>query len=131
MNLRRGGEGGCLPGEGNPFFGRKHSDEAKMKISLAGTKLIHTPEAKAKIAKAGKGRVCHDETRRKRSIACKGKQQKHSTETVAKREAAKCRAILINDILYPSITQAAALLELGRNKIYQMLKSNKAHYWKP
>ena len=70
-----------LSRENNPFYGKKHSEESKQKISKArkghpshlpmlGKK--HSEETKQKISSGGKGRVVSDETKKKISKARKG-----------------------------------------------------------
>lgn len=45
----------CTKGERNPMFGRKHSEEAKQKISLINTGRHHTEESKRKLSEAFSG----------------------------------------------------------------------------
>jgi len=67
--------------ENNPFYGKKHSEESKQKISksnksrpshmpMLGKK--HSEESKRKISSGGKGRVVSDEAKQKMSEAKKG-----------------------------------------------------------
>ncbi len=76
-------------GKEHPFYGKKHTDFTKNKISVSKIGQTHTKEAKIKISEAGKGRVPSNkgipnsiETRRKISEKNKGK--KVSDETKAK-----------------------------------------------
>lgn len=45
----------CTKGERNPMFGRRHSEEAKQKISLINTGRHHTEESKRKLSEAFSG----------------------------------------------------------------------------
>lgn len=42
-------------GKGNPFFGRQHTDESKLRISLGGKGIKKTQEAKQKMSETKKG----------------------------------------------------------------------------
>lgn len=50
VNGTDGGEGTCLPGEKNGFFGKKHTPESRAKMSIKGRK--HSPESR--LAKVGR-----------------------------------------------------------------------------
>jgi hypothetical protein len=67
-------------GEGNPFYGKKHSDETKKKIKetfekngypMSGKK--HSEETKLKMSKRSKGRRHTEESKKKLSDSHKGK----------------------------------------------------------
>lgn len=62
-----------LSGEGNPFYGRFHTDETKQKMSNAAKGRSVSDETKCKISKSSKGRLVSTETRQKLSLALKGK----------------------------------------------------------
>lgn len=59
---------------GNKYFiGNKHSEETKLKMSLAHKGYTHSEEAKRKISESHIGKKHSEETRRKLSIAHKGR----------------------------------------------------------
>ena len=66
---------GKYVGEDASFFGRKHSEETKCKISQKNKGKIVSDEAKDKIYKANKGKIVTEECRRKISEAKKGKKR--------------------------------------------------------
>ena len=68
-------------GENNNFYGRKHSEETRRKMSLVHYELEfkHSEETKHKIAESKKGKLRSEETKMKVSIARIG--QKRSKET--------------------------------------------------
>lgn len=85
FNFTKGGDG-VGSGENNPMFGKKHSEEARRRISEAkkGKKLSEETKRKISEAKSGEnhpmyGKKIPKETRRKISKARKGKI--HSEET--------------------------------------------------
>lgn len=74
------------PGEKNPFYGRKHTEESKAKISAA----------KAGKPSPNRGKITSEEVKAKISVAMKGNKiwlgRRHSDETRAKlSQAAKLR----------------------------------------
>lgn len=81
-------------GKDNPFYGKKHSEEAKIKMSKAKSGKNHpnygkkrSEETKRKISKANSGKKLLEKTKRKLSEAKSGK--KHSEETKRKMSEAK------------------------------------------
>ena len=60
-------------GENHPMYGKKHTEEAKAKISAAGKGRQFSDETRAKISAATKGRKLSNEWCTKISIAGKGK----------------------------------------------------------
>ena len=66
---------GKLIGILHPFYGKKHTDEAKRKISIAGKRLTHTDEAKRKISETGKGKIISLAQRRKISNTLTGRKR--------------------------------------------------------
>ena len=72
-NMTRGGE--CLFGEDNPFYGKHHTEETKIKISELSKQRTkdknhfygrhHTEETKQKISKANSGRKYSEEQKQK------------------------------------------------------------------
>ena len=72
-------------GDKNPFFGKKHTEEARTKISKAATGRKISDAHKDAVREASKRRICSKETREKLSKARKG--HKHSDETKAKLSA--------------------------------------------
>lgn len=77
----------------NPFYGKRHTDETRKKISEANKGRTHAPfseEHRRKISETLKGHTFSDESRRKMSEAKKGK---HLTEETKKKmsEAQKRR----------------------------------------
>ena len=51
--------------ETNPFFGKKHTEEARRKMSLAATGRVLTEEHKRKIGEASKRRAMTEASRRR------------------------------------------------------------------
>lgn len=52
-------------GENAPHYGKKHSEEAKIKMSKSQTGRKHTAETRDKISKSHKGKIISEETRKK------------------------------------------------------------------
>lgn len=75
-NLTTGGDG--LSGA---------TEETRRKLSILNKGRKHTDEAKEKISKAGKGRIVSEETRKKKSISMMGKL--HSIESILKMSVSK------------------------------------------
>lgn len=80
VNIANGGDGGSLPGEDSPFYGKHLSEEHRRKISesLKGTEGTwkgkqRSEETKRKLSEVNKGKHLSDETKRKMSEAHKGK----------------------------------------------------------
>ena len=73
---------GMYRGKNNPFYGKKHSKEARARISMARKGKTLSAETRAKISAKGKGRKVSEETRARIGRARKGR--KHSAETKAK-----------------------------------------------
>ena len=63
-------------GEGNPFYGKHHSDETKEKYFIGENNPMygkhHTDESKYKISEANKCKIVSDDTRNKLSVALSG-----------------------------------------------------------
>jgi group I intron endonuclease len=85
-NIWPGGVGGSLPGDKSPFFGKKHTDESKRKMSennyMKGKH--HTEETKEKLSKAHSGKILSDETKEKLSKNSYMKGKHHNEETKEK-----------------------------------------------
>lgn len=67
-----------MKGENNPYFGKKHSEETRIKMQLAQAKRTRTPcseETKQKIKEAQLGKFVSEETRKKISISGRGRKQ--------------------------------------------------------
>lgn len=60
-------------GENNPFYGRTHTKESKLKMSSAKKGKPLSEATRKKLSESLKGRVFSDETRRKLSLAQKGR----------------------------------------------------------
>ena len=75
LNISRGGRG-TGSGKNNPFYGKKHSEEAKKKISVACTGKKRSEEAKKKISVARTGKKHSEETKKKISEAHKKRWRK-------------------------------------------------------
>ena len=80
-------------GEGNPFYGKHHSDKTKEKYFIGENNPMygkhHTEEAKKAISEANKGKIVSDETRVKLSEASSGENngmygKHHTDETLNK-----------------------------------------------
>ena len=75
-------------GEGNPFYGKHHTDETKKKYFIGENNPMygkhHTEDAKKAISNANKNKIVSDETRSKLSVASSGENNgmygKHHTE---------------------------------------------------
>jgi hypothetical protein len=52
-------------GKANPFFGKKHNEEARRKMSLAGKGRVLSEEHKRKIGEASKRRARTEASRRR------------------------------------------------------------------
>ena len=77
-----------------PFYGKKHSDETRKKISEAKLNKPLSDKARKKVSDANKSKILSAETRRKMSDAQTGEKnhffgKKHSDETKAKVSLAK------------------------------------------
>lgn len=96
-NISLGGNDTILFGENNGFYGKKHTDETKLKISKKSSVKKHTVESKKKISAGSKkhwqneeyrekirskliGRTFSEETRQKLSDALKGRN--HTEEAI-------------------------------------------------
>jgi len=128
MNLVVGGEGGMY-GQANPFFGRKHSKDAKTKISNASKGRIPSIKQRQLMSARFKNKPLAEEHRENLRASNIGKRQNHSIETINKREAAKKKSVLINNIRYSSIKEAARALGTHRNKISRFVASGQTN-WK-
>ena len=64
-----------MSGEGNHFYGHKHTEETRQKISAANRGKKISEETKQKISETQKGRIVSEETRKKLSEANKGKKR--------------------------------------------------------
>lgn len=98
-----------MQGPGNHFYGKKHTEETRKKMSAARKKWsyteehlakfkgrvgpmtgkTHSEETRKKLSAAGRLRVPSDETKAKTSITMKSKQIKRSDETKEKMRQAK------------------------------------------
>ena len=82
----------CYTGEGNPFYGKHHSEETLEKLSGENNGMYgkhHTEEAKRLISEANKGKIVSQETRDKLSKASSGEKngmygKKHTEEALEK-----------------------------------------------
>ena len=62
-----------MTGEGNHFFGKAHTDDARRRIGDAHRGKIISPEQRSKLSEAGRGRKKSEETKRRLSKSLKGK----------------------------------------------------------
>lgn len=69
-----------VSGENNPFFGKKHTEETKQKISKIRTGTTASLATKEKMSKTHNGKRHTEETRKKISNNRKGKGPKHLSE---------------------------------------------------
>lgn len=118
-------------GEGNPYYGRKHSEETRKKLREShkgkrhGNYGKHLPEeTRRKIGKAHKGKLVSEETRRKLSEANRGKPLpentiKKSIEFNMSAENPLCKPVrcIETGIVYHSAAEAARQTGLERSKI--------------
>ena len=58
-------------GNKNTFYGKKHSDETRARMSASHKGILHTKETCIKISESHKGKKLSEETRRKLSEAAK------------------------------------------------------------
>ena len=56
MNMKVGGEGGCMSGEDAPMFGKNHSKEVRRKMSESAKGRNHSIESRQKISESTKGK---------------------------------------------------------------------------
>ena len=89
--------------EGNPFYKKKHTNEARQKMSIAkkgkvGTFVgkLHSEETKLKISFAKKGQVASEETKQKRSVT----QSKRYENVEARQKTSEAMKKLYNDPVY-------------------------------
>ena len=78
-----------MSGEKNSFFGKRHSEEAKMKMSKAAKGKIISEETKKKISEAKKGKIRTKEHQEKLNRSHIGK--KLSKESIRKRQETRKR----------------------------------------
>ena len=76
-------------GEKSAWWGKKHSEETKIKIGLGNKNKVLSEETRKRIGEKSKGRVLSEETKKKISEALKGDKnhfygKKHSEETKRK-----------------------------------------------
>jgi len=91
---------GNTKGNGGGKKGRTrqgHSEETKVKLSIANKGNTHSEESKIKMSLAKKGKTCSAETKTKMSIAKKGRT--HSAESKAKMSIAQKRRQQVNHAL--------------------------------
>ena len=131
--------------QANSSKGFNHSDETKLKMSLAHKGIKHTEESKLKMSLIKKGKTLSDETKLKISLAHKGKTLsdetklkislahkgiKHTEESKLKISLAKkgkiphnANKVIIEDIIkkekieYNSITEAARKLKISHSTL--------------
>lgn len=74
-----------MPGEKNPMYGKKHSQETKNKISEKAKNRVMSEKTKQKISNSLKGKKDSNETKKKRSESLKGvKPSKNTIEAIIK-----------------------------------------------
>lgn len=122
INLRKGGFGGVLPGEGNPFYGRQHTPETKALISKSGKGRQPSELNRQRNTELFKGKPLSEEHKEKIRAGNRGKSQNKSAIALENIHKAKCKQIELNGVVYESIKEAAISLGVCRNKIYKMLK---------
>lgn len=125
-----------MQGENNHFYGKNHSEKTRKKMSESqqGISTPHSEETKQKISftQQGKknsfyGRKHSKESLEKMSIALSGKNNpmygKNHSEKARKKIAAKASVkIMINDVIYPSIKEAAERNNTSENTIRNWVK---------
>lgn len=132
------GENGCMKGSNSPWFGKKHSEESKQKMSLKRKDICKTEkersrlkqmalnrseEHKNKIIKSNTGKVRSLESRQKMSISHRGLQINERNGM-----ARKC---VIGDTVFPSVMEASRATLIDHSVILYRIrsKSNKfLHY---
>ena len=96
-----------LKGKKNPMYGKYGKDHPKY-----GKK--HSKEVREKQSKALSGRVFSDEHLEKIAKTKKGAAFKEKI----------CKKVIVNEVLYPSIKDAAKSLEVSTSWIHRRLKNN-------
>lgn len=136
-NMTRGGE--AMFGDSNPFYGKKHTEESKQKMSENHTKLFgednhfygrhHSEETKRKISEANKGRKHSEEELRKMSEKQMGEKnhfygKTHTEETKEKIRKARLGKVPYNAIPYTAKNDNEELHFESTGKIFKWLKEN-------
>lgn len=135
-NLRSGGSGGefaertkklmseIRQGEKNCWYGKKHTEETKRRMSISGKGRKFTEEHKRRIAEAHKGKTLTDEHKKKLSEALKGEKSpnfgiERSKETKEKISKAKRgKAILQYDLQGNFIREWEYMLQISKELGY-------------
>lgn len=99
-----------------PTRGRKHSDETRAKMSISGkARLPFSEETRRKIAIGNTGKKHTDEAKAKVSAANKGRVQSEERKTKTAKQ------VVIHNIWYPSIREAARQLGVDPKTIRNIL----------
>lgn len=110
----------------NANTGKKVSDETKEKLRQINTGKVHSEETKLKLSLASKGRIVSEETSKKISDSKKGK----GFPQVALDASMKirCRKVIINGVIFNSITEAARNLGISDVCVRNYILSSKPEH---
>lgn len=104
-------------GEGNPFYGRKHSEESiRKRVANTDYSYIQTPEYRKKLSEAMKGRVFSKEHSRNKSLAQMGSKNPMAV------------AVSIDGEISGSITEAATKLGMKRSTVHARIESDSRRF---
>jgi len=109
-------------GKKNPFFGKAHTKESKIKIGLAAKGRRASIETRKKISESNKGRKVSKETRKKISDAKKGKKGRKMSD--------KHKSIISKSSTGNSYAKGYKHTKSALKKISEAAKGSKCHFWK-
>ena len=112
------------PGRVSAMKGRRHTAEARAKISRAGTRRTQSESARQKIADARKGHPLSTEQREKLSVSHKGKilPPEHRQKIAASTKNRKSVLCVETGESFPSITAVARALNVNEASVNQAIR---------